>query len=582
MHSRLSRTGPRPTSVAVVFGPLRGNGRRSAWGGRARRRRRNARWGGAARADGHAQGKAGCCLSNQIPQVNLWVGFRRARSGAISSTRPCMAMPLFGPIVSTTIAARVSAARLRSFTPSTSKSSEPSSFIVYITGTKCGQPVGPTVANRAILCDRKNSSSASLNTTHILDSTIYMARTAADNVDTIGSYTITRREPLERLEGAYLELEHQTTGARHLPLECPDDNNGFAVFFPTPPSDSTGVAHILEHVVLAGSQRFPVRDPFFSMTRRSLSTFMNALTGLDWTMYLFSTRNAKDFTNLLEVYLDAAFFPLLSEDAFQQEGISDDFENPADPNSGLRYKGVVFNEMKGALATPNAAIDRAIGKTLFPGLPYAHVSGGDPQDIPNLTWQMLRDFHARYYHPSNARFYTYGDQNLERTLEAIEKKALERFQRIAIDSSVPNVKRLTKPTEAVEPYPATPGEDNTKKAQALTAWVTIPTADSFRLLAMNILSEVLLGNVGSPLRKALIDSGLGSARADGSGLRDDYKESVFGAGLKGIKDEDAEKVQKVVLDTLQRLADTGVDSSQVDAAIHHLEFEKRERSNAGL
>src|SRR5207302_3130405 len=161
-------------------------------------------------------------------------------------------------------------------------------------------------------------------------------------------------------------------------------------------------------------------------------------------------------------------------------------------------------------------------------------------------------------------------------------KALKRFQSIAIDSSVPNVKRLTKPTEAVEPYPATPGEDNTKKAQALTAWVTIPTADSFRLLAMNILSEVLLGNAGSPLRRALIDSGLGSALADGSGLRDDYKESVFGAGLKGIKDEDAEKVQKVVLDTLQRLAGQGVDASQVDAAIHHLEFEKRERSNAGL
>ena len=398
----------------------------------------------------------------------------------------------------------------------------------------------------------------------------------------VAGYAITRREPLDRLEGNYLELEHQRTGARHIHIETPDDNNAFAVFFPTPPSDSTGVAHILEHVVLAGSQRFPVRDPFFSMTRRSLATFMNALTGLDWTMYLFSTRNAKDFTNLLEVYLDAAFFPLLSEDAFQQEGIRYEFENPADPNSGLRYKGVVFNEMKGALATPNAAIDRAIGKTLFPGLPYAHVSGGDPQDIPNLTWQMLRDFHARYYHPSNARFYTYGDQNLERTLEAIEKKALERFHRIAIDSSVPSVKRLTKPTEAVEPYPATPGEDNTKKAQALTAWVTIPTADSFRLLAMNILSEVLLGNAGSPLRKALIDSGLGSALADGSGLRDDYKESVFGAGLKGIKDEDAEKVQKVVLDTLQRLADTGVDSSQVDAAIHHLEFEKRERSNAGF
>jgi Zn-dependent M16 (insulinase) family peptidase len=406
-----------------------------------------------------------------------------------------------------------------------------------------------------------------------------MAKTTSSE---IAGYTITRREPLERLDGAYLELEHQATGARHIHIETPDDNNGFAVFFPTPPTDSTGVAHILEHVVLAGSRRFPVRDPFFSMTRRSLATFMNALTGLDWTMYLFSTRNAKDFTNLLDVYLDAAFFPLLTEDSFQQEGIRFEFENPADPKSGLRYKGIVFNEMKGALATPNTAVDRAIGKTLFPGLPYQYISGGDPQHIPDLTWEMLRNFHARYYHPSNARFYTYGDQSLETTLKTIEANALNRFERLAIDSSIPSVKRMTRPTQAVEPYPATPGEDNTKKAQALTAWVTIPTADSFKLLAMNILSEVLLGNAGSPLRKALIDSGLGSALADGSGLRDDYKESVFGAGLKGIKDEDAEKVQKVVLDTLERLADTGVDVSQVDAAIHHLEFEKRERSNAGF
>src|SRR5256885_513198 len=517
-----------------------------------------------------------------MPQVNLWLGFRRARSGASSSMRPCIAMPLFGPIASTTIAARGSAARLRSFTPSTSKSSEPSSFIVYITGTTCGQPVGPTVANRAILCDRKNSSSASLNTSHILDSTIYMARTTADEVDTIGGYKITRREPLERLEGAYLELEHQATGARHVHIECPDDNNGFAVFFPTPPSDSTGVAHILEHVVLAGSQRFPVRDPFFSMTRRSLATFMNALTGSDWTMYLFSTRNAKDFRNLLDVYLDATFFPHLSEDSFKQEGIRFEFEDPADPKSGLRYKGVVFNEMKGALATPGAAIDRAIGKTLFQGLPYEHVSGGDPQDIPNLTWEQLRRFHGRYYHPSNARFYTYGDQSLETTLEVIERAALSRFQRIEVDSSIPNVTRLMRPAAVMEPYPAAAGEDNDRKAQALTAWVTVPSADSFRTLAMKVLSEVLLSNAGSPLRKALIDSGLGSALADGSGFHDDYKESVFGAGLKGVAAEDAEKVQGVVLDSLDRLAGQGVDASQVDAAIHHLEFEKRERSNAGL
>src|SRR6266699_1671234 len=313
-----------------------------------------------------------------------------------------------------------------------------------------------------------------------------MARSTSDAVDTIGGYTVLRRERLERLEGTYIELEHERTVARHIHIECPDDNNGFAVFFSTPPNDSTGVAHILEHVVLAGSQRFPVRDPFFSMTRRSLATFMNAFTGSDWTTYLFSTRNEKDFKNLLDVYLDATFFPRLSEDSFKQEGIRFEFEDPADPKSGLRYKGVVFNEMKGALATPSAAVDRAVGKTLFPGLPYSYVSGGDPEDIPNLTWEHLRGFHARYYHPSNARFYTYGNLPLETTLEAVERHAIGRFQRIEVDSSIPDVNRKAKPISVVEPYPAVAGEDDSKKAEALLAWVTAPSADSFKGLAMKV------------------------------------------------------------------------------------------------
>jgi Zn-dependent M16 (insulinase) family peptidase len=400
-------------------------------------------------------------------------------------------------------------------------------------------------------------------------------------VEAVGGYTIVRREPLERLEGAFIELVHERTGARHIHIECTDDNNAFGVSFPTVPKDSTGVAHILEHVVLAGSRRFPVRDPFFSMTRRSLATFMNALTGADSTTYPFSTRNAKDYMNLLLVYLDAAFFPLLEEDSFKQEGIRFEFEDPADPSSGLRYKGVVFNEMKGALASPQAAMQRNLGRTLFPGLTYANVSGGDPEHIPDLTWEQLRKFHAEHYHPSNAYFYTYGDQPLDRTLAVIEENALSRFERFAIDTSIPNVRRFSKPVESVEPYPASPGEDNSRKAQALVGWVTVPAIDSFRLLAMRVLSEVLLGNSGSPLRKALIDSKVGSALADGSGFQDDNKETVFGAGLKGIAIDDAQKVQTVVLETLERLAADGVDPAQVDAAIHRLEFEKRERSNAG-
>jgi presequence protease len=409
-----------------------------------------------------------------------------------------------------------------------------------------------------------------------------MAKTSARGIGTIGGYTILRKERLDRLEGSYLELEHERTGARHLHVECPDDNNSFAVFFPTVPRDNTGVAHILEHVVLAGSQKYPVRDPFFSMTRRSLATFMNAFTSADWTMYPFSSRNKKDFKNLLDVYLDATFFPRLDEDSFKQEGIRFEFEDPADPNSGLRYKGVVYNEMKGALASPQAAVQKIVGEAMFPGLTYSFISGGDPEHIPELTWEHLRNFHALHYHPSNAFFYTYGDQDLEATLANIEHSALRHFQRIEVDSSIADVKRFRKPIKATEPYPATKGEDNGKKAQGLVAWVTVHTADSFQLLAMKVLAEVLLGNAASPLRKALIDSKLGTAMADGSGLQDDYRETVFGAGLKDIANDDAEKVERVVIETLERLARDGVDQTQVDAAIHHLEFEKRERSNAGF
>jgi presequence protease len=409
-----------------------------------------------------------------------------------------------------------------------------------------------------------------------------MAKTSTKRVDTIGGFTVVRREPLERLEGTYLELRHERTGARHIHIECDDDNNAFSVFFPTTPRDSTGVAHILEHVVLAGSRRYPVRDPFFSMTRRSLATFMNAFTSADWTMYPFSTRNSKDFMNLLDVYLDATFFPVLAEDSFKQEGVRFEFEAPDDPRSGLRYKGVVFNEMKGALASPQAAMQRALGSALFPGLTYSFVSGGEPEHIPDLTWQKLRDFHAVHYHPSNAYFYTYGDQQLERTLDVIERGALAHFERIEVDTSIPDVQRFKKPIALSEPYPAPPGEDLSHRSQALVAWVTVKTGDSFNLLSMKVLSDVLLGNAGSPLRKALMDSKLGTAMADGSGLQDDYRETVFGAGLKDIRQEDAHKVEQLVLDTLGRLADEGLDQTQVDAVIHRLEFEKRERSNAGF
>jgi Zn-dependent M16 (insulinase) family peptidase len=286
--------------------------------------------------------------------------------------------------------------------------------------------------------------------------------------------------------------------------------------------------------------------------------------------------------NLLDVYLDATFFPIIAEDSFKQEGVRFEFEVPDDAASGLRYKGVVFNEMKGALASPGAAMQHAIGKALFPNLTYSHISGGDPEHIPDLTWQKLRDFHATHYHPSNAHFYTYGNLPLEQTLDIIEQRVLSQFERIRVDTHIPNVTRFTEPTSLVEPYPAAPGDDTARKAQALLAWVTVPTRDSYQVLSMRVLTEVLLGNAASPLRKALIDSKLGTAMADGSGLQDDYKQSVFGAGLKDVDAADAHKVEDVVLQTLENLAATGESRRKVDAVIHRLEFERRERSNAGF
>lgn len=398
---------------------------------------------------------------------------------------------------------------------------------------------------------------------------------------TIGGYEVLRKEPLEHLDGEYIELVHPSTGARHIHIACPDDNKTFGVLFPTVPQDSTGVAHILEHVALAGSERFDVRDPFFSMTSRSLKTFMNAMTSTDATVYPFSTRNTKDFFNLLEVYLDACFFPRLDEDSFKQEGHRFEFNDPADPDSGLIYRGVVFNEMKGAMATAAAVLGRGIGKALFPELTYANNSGGEPENIPDLTWEQLRNFHAHHYHPSSAHFFTYGDLELETVLTQIEKQVLSRFDRIEVDVDIPDVKRFSKARRFDLSYALSKQESRAKKGQALVAWATTRVSESFEVLALSILSKVLLGNPSSPLQKALIDSGLGEALADGTGFHRSYREAVFAAGLKSIEPEDASKVSDLVLATLKGLVDQGIEPERIDAAIHQVEIEEREVSNLG-
>ncbi len=397
----------------------------------------------------------------------------------------------------------------------------------------------------------------------------------------LGPYTVKRKEPLDHLRGTFYELVHEPTGARHVHIAVPDFNNTFSVVFPTVPQDSTGVAHILEHVVLCGSENFPLRDPFFAMLPRSLKTFMNAMTSRDTTMYPFSTRNTKDFFNLLSIYLDAAFFPRIDEEAFKQEGHRLEFENPEDPESGLRFKGVVFNEMKGAMASAGSAMNKALGNALFPGLTYANNSGGDPEDIPNLTWEVLKKFHAKHYHPSNAYFFSYGNLPLKTLLNEIDEKALSRFEKVVVDVDIPDVNRFDKPIKAEATYSLSKDQDPTRMGQTLVAWVTGKASDSLQMLSMEILQTVLLGNSAAPLHKALIQSGIGDALGDGTGFQKSSKETVFAAGLKGMDPDNAEQVEAVVLDTLKQVVEDGVDQEQVDAAIHQIELRSREVSNAG-
>lgn len=398
----------------------------------------------------------------------------------------------------------------------------------------------------------------------------------------IGNYRVRRIESLPHLDGTFYELLHEPTGARHIHIACPDDDNAFSVAFPTVPQDSTGIAHILEHVVLAGSERYPVRDPFFSMGPRSLSTFMNAMTWPDRTVYPFATRNEKDYYNLLGVYLDACFFPTISYDSFRQEGWRYQFEEMGDAKSPLNYEGVVFNEMKGSMSSASNVMYREIGRAFFPDLTYANNSGGDPRRIPDLTWEGLRAFHARHYHPSNAYFYTYGSFPLEKTLDQIEQNVLSRFEKIDPHTSIPDQPRFKAPARCETTYPIAPGESPDKKSQVLTGWMTTFVGNTVEMLGLSVLERVLLANAASPLRKALIESKLGEALADGTGFETDFREPVFAAGLKGVNPEEAEAIEKIVLDTLREVAKKGLDTGMVDAAIHRMEIESREVSNAGM
>lgn len=389
-------------------------------------------------------------------------------------------------------------------------------------------------------------------------------------------FEVTAVTLLREINITLVELRHLTTGAHMVHLANEDPNNLFAIGLRTTPRDSTGVAHILEHTALCGSRRYPVRDPFFSMLRRSLNTFMNALTSSDWTLYPFASMNQKDFCNLMDIYLDAVFFPRLDEMNFRQEGHRLEFADPEDPTSPLEFKGVVYNEMKGAMADPSSLMGRRLNRHLFPTQTYHYNSGGEPAEIPDLTHQALMDFHAAYYHPSNAWFFSYGNLPLQDHLKTIEKRALAEFEPRTVASEVQPEQRYDAPRRSTETFPVAKDEPMERRSMVQVAWLTCDISDSFERLALDLLSVLLLGNPAAPLYKALLDSRLGTNLAPGSGYHDDYRTTLFAAGLQGTDPEQTEAIEAVVLDTLAEVARKGFSRERIEGVIHRFEFGHRE------
>ncbi|MGI9305376.1 MAG: insulinase family protein [Gammaproteobacteria bacterium] len=391
------------------------------------------------------------------------------------------------------------------------------------------------------------------------------------------AFQLVKKQPVATLNLEVQEYLHEPTGARHFHMQSNDGNNAFLVAFPTVPQDSTGVAHILEHTSLCGSRRYPVRDPFFMMIRRSLNTFMNAFTASDWTAYPFASQNRKDFDNLLEVYLDAVFFPNLNELDFSQEGHRVEFEDPKDASTPLVYKGVVFNEMKGAMSSPVSQLWQELQSNLFPTTTYHYNSGGDPAVIPSLGYEQLKRFHAEHYHPSNAIFMTYGDFPVSAHQAKMEKLALSSFQRGEFDLSIPDERRYDKPVEIETAYALDDDNEELRdKTHVVLGWLLGRTIDPREVLSVELLTGVLLDNSASPLRQALETSDLGTAPSEVCGLDDSLSEGVFSAGLEGAEPQNAQAIEQLILDVLNDVADKGVPAEQVESVLHQIELSQRE------
>ncbi|KAI0205053.1 Metalloenzyme, LuxS/M16 peptidase-like protein [Astrocystis sublimbata] len=405
----------------------------------------------------------------------------------------------------------------------------------------------------------------------------------------IHGFTLLRTKHVPELELTALHLKHDKTGADYLHIARDDSNNVFSIGFKTNPPDDTGVPHILEHTTLCGSEKYPIRDPFFKMLPRTLSNFMNAFTASDHTFYPFATTNARDFQNLMSVYLDATLHPLLKQTDFTQEGWRIGPENPrtaeaegeANPDdSKLVFKGVVYNEMKGQMSDAGYLFYIRFQDHIFPSI---HNSGGDPQKITDLTYEQLKRFQAEHYHPSNAKLMTYGDMPLADHLREIDAQ-MSAFERIQADIEHKQPIDLSDGPRTVKVFgPVDPLADPDKQYKTSVSWIAGDTSDVVESFSVALLSSLLMDGYGSPLYKGLVESGLGTDFSPNAGYDGSAATGTFSVGLTGVSESNVEKVKSEVQRILREVRDKGFERGKIDGYMHQLELSlKHKTANFGM
>jgi Zn-dependent M16 (insulinase) family peptidase len=387
-------------------------------------------------------------------------------------------------------------------------------------------------------------------------------------------FIVTKSLYIDELKATLKEITHAPSSAKIIHIGNDDRENLFCLSFKTLPKNSNGVAHILEHTVLCGSKKFPVKDPFFSMTRRSLNTFMNALTGADFTCYPAASQVEKDFYNLFEVYIDAVFHPELKEMSFLQEGCRLEFTKPSDPKSPLCYKGIVFNEMQGAMSSADARLWHAMLENLVPDLPYAYNSGGDPEHIPSLSYEELLAFYHSHYHPSRCLFFLYGNLPLKGHLDFLDKHALQGVKPLPPLEPIAKQRRFLAPIEKTISYPVTEEESLDKKTMISFGWLTTSIDNQEEMLALIILDAILMETDASPLKKRLLSSGLCS-QVDAY-IDTEMTELPYIITCKGCSSDSAEKLQASLIAALEDIAKNPIDEELIKAAIHQIELSRLE------